>query len=176
VSTVKLSVELAPVLFAESLQTAFHVWKPSAVVALTTTGTPFGTDALDPISDPSRKRAQLIVGAMLSVAVKLNITVDELRSAPGAGALRATVGGAVSTVKVLVALVFELPESSTQVTFQVLVPLVKPETVVVVGEPLGDGTFVALATPSIVRLHTRLGSRLSVAVQLNVNDVDDVLR
>jgi hypothetical protein len=67
-------------------------------------------------------REQFIGGVYVSTAVKLNITVDELKSAPGAGWLRFTDGGLVSTVKFLAALVPVLFAESLQVTFQVCFP------------------------------------------------------
>jgi hypothetical protein len=55
---------------------------------------------------------------MLSVAVKLNVTVELELLNPSAGELRVTVGAVVSTVKFLVADVPVLLAASVQLTFQ----------------------------------------------------------
>jgi hypothetical protein len=128
------------------------------------------------LREPSRYNEQFIVLERLSTAVNLNGTEDDVHVALAPGMLSWTSGGVVSTVNALVTLVFVFPESSAQETDHVWDPSAKPDTVVVVGEPLGDATPVTLSAPSIVRLQSRDGSRLSVAVQLNVIEVDEVFR
>jgi hypothetical protein len=70
---------------------------------------------------------QFMVGARLSVAVKLKVSVDDVNKDWLAGELGDIVGAVVSTVKVLVALVLVRLAASVQETFQLWVPWLRPE-------------------------------------------------
>ena len=77
------------------------------------------TDALALLNAPSRNNEQLMNLDSVSVVVKLKLIVEELEIVRLAGALRVTVGAAVSTVKFQVALVPVLLALSLHLTYQV---------------------------------------------------------
>ena len=128
VTIVKFNVALALLLLALSVQRTYQEWFPSAMpLIVKTVAVLLMVEELVLLRTLSRKMEQFMVGARLSVAVKLKVSVDDVNKDWLAGELGDIVGAVVSTVKVLVALVLVRLAASVQETFQLWVPWLRPE-------------------------------------------------